>query len=154
LTSGGRELLAGAANQLLRELYHDDLPTEAVVPIKRETQEIIVRGIVAKKEIPGGIDDQEEEQQLANLNEWVTAQNLPAGHQSYELVDPETSTPLAILDLAWPNGLQEGYSQPVAVLLNEGQETLEIANTQGYRYFTQLEAFKEYVTSEIVVLPL
>ena len=34
-------------------------------------------------------------------------------------------------DLAWPNGIQEELSQPVAVLLNEGKETIAIARSGG-----------------------
>ena len=72
----------------------------------------------------------------------------------HELSDPETGEPLAILDLAWPNGLQEGYSEPVALLLGEGQETLQIANDHGYRHFTSPEAFKRYTRSEVLALAI
>jgi hypothetical protein len=67
----------------------------------------------------------------------------------HELVDDETGNPKAILDLAWPNGLQPGFSQPVAVLLNEGRELLSIVNTAGFRYFTDVDSFKNYVTTEV-----
>ncbi len=70
---------------------------------------------------------------------------LPRGKMSFELVHPENGHALAVLDLAWPNGLQVGLSEPVAVLLNEGLELLKIVNQQGYRYFTEVEAFKAYV---------
>ena len=54
-----------------------------------------------------------------------------------------------LLDLAWPDGLQQGYSKPVALLLNEGPETYAAANAHGFRYFTSEEAFKEYVVREV-----
>ena len=55
-----------------------------------------------------------------------------------------------MLDLAWPDGLQEGLSQPVALLIDEGQETEEAANRAGYRYFTDAESFRAYVRKEIL----
>jgi hypothetical protein len=66
----------------------------------------------------------------------------------YELAD-HTGNPIAILDLAWPNGLQEGYSQPVALLINEGQEVEEAVNRAGYLFFTEVDAFHAYVLKEL-----
>jgi hypothetical protein len=48
--------------------------------------------------------------------------------------------------------VQEGYSQPVALLLDEPREVEEIANQAGYLYFTDLEAFRNYVRREILAL--
>jgi hypothetical protein len=70
----------------------------------------------------------------------------------HELSDPETGEPLAVLDLAWPDGLQSGLSRPVALLIDEGQETEEAANRAGYRYFTDAESFRLYVQGEILAL--
>jgi len=67
----------------------------------------------------------------------------------YELVDSNSSESLAYLDLAWPEGVQEKYSQPVAVLIDEDQKTLEIANKAEYRCFTTADEFKQYIKSEI-----
>ena len=57
---------------------------------------------------------------------------------------------IAVLDLAWSNGLQEGKSQPVALLIDEDKEVEEAANSAGYRYFTDIKAFKQYVQLEIL----
>ncbi|MGO9236696.1 MAG: hypothetical protein ACLP4V_22450 [Methylocella sp.] len=54
-------------------------------------------------------------------------------------------------DLAWPNGIQEERSQPVAVLLNEGKETIAIASQAGYRCFTTIPEFQRYLQAEILV---
>ena len=59
--------------------------------------------------------------------------------------------PLAILDIAWPNGLQEGYSQPVALLIDEERETEEVVNNMGFRIFRDPANFKDYVLRDIVV---
>jgi hypothetical protein len=44
---------------------------------------------------------------------------------------------MALFDLAWPNGIQEELSQPVAVLLNEGAKTIATASQAGYRCFSE-----------------
>jgi hypothetical protein len=55
-----------------------------------------------------------------------------------------------VFDLAWPNGIQEELSQPVAVLLNETTETLALANRAGFRCFTTAPGFRDYVQQEIL----
>ena len=75
---------------------------------------------------------------------------MPRGEVSHDLADPETGVQRAVLDLAWPNGLQEGLSQPVALLLNEPPQVLELASSSGFRCFTSVEAFKNYAHSEIL----
>ena len=136
-----RELLAKAANQFLDQLRHGpspELPAAASI-LDRPTAAI-----------PGGVAGEHEEQLLNEINTWVLGQGLPAGEFMHELSDPETGEPLAVLDLAWPGGLQEGLSQPVALLIDEGQETEEAANRAGYRYFTDPVAFRSYVQKEIL----
>lgn len=59
---------------------------------------------------------------------------------------------LAIIDLAWPHGIQEGLSQPVALLLNEGEEVEELLNQAGYRFFTDPARLCAYVELEILAL--
>ena len=58
----------------------------------------------------------------------------------------------AVFDLAWPSGIQEELSQPVAVLLNEAAETLSIASRAGFRCFTEAEDFRRYVLREILAV--
>ena len=87
-----------------------------------------------------------------DLNEWVRTHGLPGGNLGYELAHPDTGAPLAILDLAWPNGLQDSYSQPVALMLGEEPGTLQIANDHGFRHFTSADAFKRYAEAEVLVL--
>ena len=49
----------------------------------------------------------------------MEAQGLPRGVVAYDFADPQSGEQKAVFDLAWPNGIQEELSQPVAVLLNE-----------------------------------
>ncbi len=137
-----RALLAQAANEFLESLVGGRLPEKIVSPEVSERELVMV---------PGSIDSDEEEQLLSECNKWITDQGLPEGELSYNLTDDKNQL-LAILDLAWPDGLQEGLSQPVALLIDEGKDTEEAVNSQGYRYFANVEDFKRYVNSEILGL--
>lgn len=145
-----RELLAVAANALLDNLYPQ--PAEAALPEFALTATVVPPCKEPVSFLPGGVDDEAEERLLLECRDWVSARGLPEAEYEYELADPETGVPLAILDLAWPNGLQEGLSEPVAVLLGEGPETRGAANVAGYRYFTDVTAFKHYVEHEVLAL--
>jgi hypothetical protein len=57
---------------------------------------------------------------------------------------------IAVLDLAWSKGVQEGYSQPVTLLLDEKLEMENIVNQAGYRFFTDVESFKRYVQRDVL----
>ena len=142
-----QRLLAEAANALLDDLLHDASAVEPVGPATVAPVEA-----AAPAAVPGGIEDAEEEAVLRAINEWMREQGLPEGQIEHELAHPDTGDPLAVLDLAWPNGLQEGYSDPVALLLGEEQETLQIANDHGFRHFTDAEAFKRYAETEVLAL--
>ena len=89
---------------------------------------------------------------LQTVNQWIIEQGLPPGELSYNLVHDDSNEVLAIFDLAWPSGLQEGYSHPVTLLLDEGQEIEERANQAGFRFFTNIEQFKAYVNHEILAM--
>ena len=138
-----RELLAGAANEFLETLRRGDVPEEEV------EIRVVERGPVS---VQGGIGGKEEEDLLIEVNQWIVDQGLPEGEFLFELADSESGEAIGILDLAWPNGLQEGLSIPVALLLDEPEETEAIANKAGYRYFTDLNSFKSYVNREILVV--
>lgn len=139
-----RELLAQASNEFIQSLFNGELPEKAIAP------EVTKREVVT---VPGMIETDEEEQLLRDCKEWVVEQGLSIGEISYELTNPDTGEVLAILDIAWPKGLQESLSQPVALLIGEGEEIEERVNRLGYRYFTNVEDFERYVNSEILGLP-
>ncbi len=141
-----RRLLAEAANELIDELLHG-----ASLSAPSDSTEFAVSETAT---VPGGIEDAEEEATLNAINEWVRQQGLPVGIIEHELSHPESGDPLAILDLAWPNGIQEGFSDPVALLLDEGPETLQVANDHGFRHFTSGEVFLRYVETEVMGLSI
>jgi len=138
-----RELLAQAANDFLQSLVAGAVPEQAEAPpVVERTAEAI----------PGGIGTREEEDLLIEVNEWVVGQELPEGEFLFEIVDEATGAPLAVLDLAWPHGLQPGLSRPVALLIDEGPETEEAANRAGYRFFSDPDEFRAYVRRDILAL--
>lgn len=137
-----RELLARAANSILGELERGSVPE---VP---ESTSILGRVVVPSQEHQEAVD----EDLVATGQEWVVQHGLPEGELNWEVIDERTGEPLVVLDLAWPNGLQEGLSQPVALLIDEAEETLDRANGAGFRYFTDLNSFQRYVDKEILGL--
>jgi hypothetical protein len=98
----------------------------------------------------GGITSEAEEEELEILNDWVEAQGLPRGVLAFDFADQVSGEQKAVFDLAWPNGIQEELSQPVAVLLNENSETLALASRAGFRCFTAAQDFKDYVEKDIL----
>lgn len=136
-----RELLAAAANDFLDRLG------AGLIPQAEAASAVLEREVVV---VPGGIESEQEERLLEEVNAAVVRLGLPEGELLYELADRETGQPLAILDLAWPEGLQQELSEPVALLLDESAETLEAANQAGFRYFTAPEEFLDYVRREIL----
>ena len=98
----------------------------------------------------GGITSEEEEQQLEELDAWMDGQGLPRGEIAYDFADPESGAQQAVFDLAWPHGIQEELSPPVAVLLNEGSDVIALANQAGYRCFVSVADFKRYVQTDIL----
>ena len=129
-----RRLLAEAANEFLASLRDGNLPGAAA-------------GTTAAE-----LDAEEEEAVLEELNKFVIALGLSGGELGYELRTAEDAAVLdasgeAIpLDLAWPNGFQDGLSEPVAVLIDEEPSVRIAANNAGFKQiFTDPEAFRAYV---------
>jgi hypothetical protein len=134
-------LLASEINRRMEELLHGD----------KRWLEGPAAAVPGSLSLIGGITSEEEEEQLEALNDWMEREGLPRGILPYDFADPETGEQRAVFDLAWPHGIQEELSQPVAVLLNEGTEVIAIASQAGYRCFTAVAEFKRYVETEILV---
>ncbi|MCB1048491.1 MAG: DUF262 domain-containing protein [Calditrichaeota bacterium] len=147
--SARRALLAKATNDFLEELSHGMMQQEELaVPTTDDPIDV-----ASTPAIPGAIKDGAEEQLLLDTGAWVESLGLSAGNLCYELVDPETGNSIAVLDLAWPQGLQTNYSEPVALLIDEGPETLTAANHAGIRVFTNPKAFRQYVEQLLNLVP-
>lgn len=135
-----KSLLSAEVNRLMKELLHND--TRWLSGPRVAVQSTLAVG--------GEISSKEEEEQLEALNDWINSQSLPRGILTYDFSDAVTGEQKAVFDLAWPNGIQEELSQPVAVLLNETAEIVAIASQAGYRCFTTINDFKRYVNTEII----
>ena len=136
-----KAMLAAELNRRMEDLLHGDTRwlagPSAAVPVTTAAAN-------------GIISEEEEEQQLEAINDWMESQGLPRGMVAYGYADAATGEQQAVFDLAWPNGIQEELSQPVAVMLNESAETIGIASQAGYRCFTTSESFRRYVDTEIL----
>jgi hypothetical protein len=142
-----RRLLAEAANTFLYSLLKHGAAQGSTAPLP-EPPPVVLDSVP----VLGGITEEEEEIALLETNVWITEQGLPEGEMLYELVNFETGAARALLDLAWPDGIQTHYSDPVALLLNEEIETLELASAAGFRCFTDVASFRAYVEKEILAV--
>jgi hypothetical protein len=141
-----RELLANAANDFLRSLYQGAMPEVGIAP------EILITTKPTIETKTPALVSEDEETILLDVLQWLEDQQLPEGRIYFELTDPMNGDPRAVFDLAWPAGLQQGLSQPVALLLDEPHEVEAAANEAGYRYFTNVNSFKQYVLENILVI--
>ena len=74
----------------------------------------------------------------------MVSHGLNEGTTNHELLDDIGNT-IAIIDLAWPQGIQSGLSTPVALLLNESAETQAVVSGNGYRYYTSVDELKSFI---------
>ena len=136
-----RTLLAEAANDFFQQLRSGSIAESG------GATSVLERPV---ESIPGRIEGVEEEEQLLACMAWMEEQGLPIGDLEFELVNKEDNQVVAILDLAWENGIQTGLGQPVALLIDEDVRTLEVAQRHGYRCFTTLEQLQQYVKRDIL----
>jgi len=135
-----RALLAEAANRQFLELLHGDA----------HWLEGQASGSEISPMVLGGIADDDEENELMQINDWVQSHGLSKGSLAYEHSNADNGGQRAIFDLAWPNGIQQDLSEPVALLLSESAETIRVANIAGFRCFVSQDDFKRYVQEEIL----
>ena len=138
-----RKLLADAANEFLNKLLHGELPASDARSFPRELTAV---------PRPISISSNEEEAALLRMMDWMKEKGLPSGELGFELPLQENGD-VIVLDLAWPNGIQEGLSRKVALLIDETQETLAIVNHADYEYFTNVDELKRHVLHVILGEP-
>jgi hypothetical protein len=139
-----RELLAKAANEFLDEL-RGGLP-EPVGDADRERDALA--GVPITASASSDVDD--ESRVIEEVNRWVEGQGFPRGELAVELIDEGSGEVEATLDLAWPDGLQTGLSQPLALLLNEDSSVEEAAGRHGFRFFTSADRLQRYVEMDVL----
>jgi hypothetical protein len=142
-----RELLATAANEFMHSLLHGEMPETAADQVLSDGNETHRSPITVQG---AGIATEDEESLIIDANQWVIDNGLPEGEMLFEVAEPDSGDAIVLLDLAWPDGLQEGLSQPVAVMIDESREAIGAAVEAGYRCFADVDRFKAYVRSEIL----
>ena len=135
-----RKLLAESANKFLNDLFHGSVEERKVEDFANRT--------IEKEHAKDQPSEQSEEDIIMELSIWMEDQCLNPGEMYYDLSD-DMGNQLATIDIAWPDGIQSGLSEPVALLLEEPVEIHQIVNARGYRYFTDVDTFKKYVASFI-----
>ncbi len=133
-----RKLLAESANKFLDDLLHGSIEERKVEDFAGRT--------IDKESSKDQLEESSEEDIIMDLSIWMEDQGLNPGEMYYDLSD-DTGVQLATIDIAWPDGIQSGLSEPVALLLGEPVEVHQIVNSAGYKYFTDVDTFKMYVES-------
>ncbi|MEW6273930.1 MAG: DUF262 domain-containing protein [Bacillota bacterium] len=126
-----RRLLAVAANRFLDEL----LSGSATAPVAGDYSTDLALAVAP---VPA-VDDE-----VQTLLEWVKLNGLPKPELDFEVCNP-TGEVLTVVDLAWPAGVQEGYSQPVALVLQGDRNQINLLNQAGYRFFVSVEDLRAYL---------
>lgn len=129
-----RTLLADAANHFLDTLLNG-IPTTVNYSTELIHSAIAVTG--------------EEDHELQSLVSWVITHGLPKPELDVEISDSRTGEVLTLVDAAWPKGLQEGYSQPIALCLEADEQKVAIINQAGYRFFTRSDTLRSYLEEQI-----
>ncbi len=122
-----RELLASALNAFLAELDAGHLPDTALVPVAVG--------------VSGGAKD--EADTITELQEWLTENLFNSGNTDVE-IPANGAHESAVLDVAWPSGVQPELTEPVALLIDEPVEVWNAATAYGYRIFISPQALRDY----------
>lgn len=129
-----RELLATAANRFLDGLRAGTLSEPS------------------PQSVQSAVQLTQEDREVRECNEWVIGQGLPGGEHYYELIDPRSGDLLVVIDLAWPSGIQEGYSEPVALIIGQEPEAEVAARAGGFRTFPSTGSLRTYVRERIMAM--
>ena len=140
-----RRLLAESANEMLSTLQAGALPPAEVHPSSQQAEPSVVVDTNALADDPDN-----EEAILLEASRFVLEHGLSTGETAYEVYGEEAKDVIAVLDIAWPDGLQTGYSQPVALLIYVDNTVLRAASDAGFKVFTSLDDFRRYVERDIL----
>lgn len=123
-----RKLLAKSANAILEDLWKGKLAQPSAPVTKMSVTE----------------PEDDEEAVIEELVSWLKNEGFAPGIKDYSAVIGYAGTPI-IIDVAWPDGLQEGFTEPVALMINEEPGDIYRVNAVGYRVFTRADDLKNYV---------
>lgn len=126
-----RKLLAKSANAILEDLWKGKLAQPSAPMTKMSVTE----------------PEDDEEAVIEELVSWLNNEGFAPGIKDYSAVIGYAGTPI-IIDVAWPDGLQEGFTEPVALMINEEPGDIYRVNAVGYRVFTRADDLKNYVCTK------
>ena len=140
-----RRLLAESANTMLDTLRAGVIPP-ASIPAEMGQQAPSMPATATP-----GVDSDDEEAILESVNNFANEKGLPSGEVAYEVFGEDGQELIGVLDMAWPDGLQVGFSKPVALLIDEETSVIKAAGNAGFRVFTTEQDFRRYVEREILI---
>jgi hypothetical protein len=129
-----RELLADAANRVLDEMLHAP-SAEAPEPLPTELATAVAAPGVAEVLDP----------EISDLLAWIAESGFAGPKLDLEIVDPDTQVLVVVADLAWPDGVQEGLTEPVAFELHADESVMAALSSIGYRAFATVEGLRRYL---------
>ena len=129
-----RELLASASNDLLESLLQGRRG-------RMQPEDLDIERRPIRVEAP----DYEEDQTLVDIRALVRMLGIAEPELHYEINDEDSGDTVAMADLAWPDGVQHGRTQPVAFLLESDEEMQARLSELGYRFFTTKDRFVWYL---------
>lgn len=134
-----RILLAEAANELLDRLQtgRQSAPTQ---PRPAEAHPAITPD---QPDQVSFVD--EDDPDIAAVLELAVDLGISTPETHHEICDDDTGDVLVVADIAWPQGIQPGRTQPVAVLLAADPEAETQLGERGFRFFTSAERLVWYL---------
>ena len=128
--SSRRDKLATAANEFLSTLYLGTLPSVVLSP----SADI--------QDSSSGVVDDWTHRKAALIQEF---DQYAPGIVNHPLMGADGT--VVYLDVAWPDGLQLGISQPAAYLFEQDDDVFQAANQDGFIVFTDVDSLRHYVRS-------
>lgn len=123
-----RKLLAESANNFLNSL------------LDNKVDKVEITNYANRKGVSNDIN---EDEKILELSYWMEENGLSGGEINYELKVSDNEN--IIIDLAWPDGIQNNLSEPVAIMIEEESSNISKVNLQKYRVFEDIKSFKDYI---------
>ena len=126
-----RKLLADAANDLLRTLLQGGATASQQAD---DISALVTSAPTQTFELQPADDG--DDQEISEILALAADLRIAAPETHHAVCDDETGEILAVADIAWPQGIQPGRTQPVAFLIDADAHTEEQLGELGYRFFT------------------
>ena len=126
-----RDLLTDAANEMLERLGagREASHTRVTAPTPGPP-------VAAPPSDEPQTREDEDDPEIAAMLALADDLGIASPESHHEICDDETGEVLAVADIAWPQGIQTGRAEPVALLLAPDPETEAHLGERGYRFFT------------------